>query len=128
MNIFSRLIEIISANLSYYDADSRIQDDYDRQEFFEDLKNNETHEHWQAQQKRLDYDPELAGYYANLEVPYGSDLTTVKKSWKRLVRKFHPDLHSTDPKKRQLANDLTRGLNRAYESIVKKLENRDVKT
>ncbi len=70
---------------------------------------------------RSDVDPVLAGYYANLEVPYGSDLETVHRGWKRLLRKYHPDLHSTDPQKRRIATELTQGLNRAYEELEKRL-------
>lgn len=69
----------------------------------------------------LEIDPVLAGYYSNLEVPYGSDLETVRRAWKRLVRKYHPDLHSKDPEKRRVANELTQGLNRAYEELAKRL-------
>ena len=59
----------------------------------------------------------LAGYYANLEVPYGSDLATVRRAWKRLVRKYHPDIYSHDSEKRRIANELMQGLNRAYEKL-----------
>jgi hypothetical protein len=72
------------------------------------------------------YDPVLAEYYANLELPYGADLEMVRKAWKKMVRKYHPDLHCADPEKRQLANELSQGLNRAYEEIRKSLE--DVET
>lgn len=68
-----------------------------------------------------DQDPELARYYANLEAPYGADLATVRQAWKKLLRKYHPDLHSRDPEKRQLATELTKGLNRAYEELEKRL-------
>ena len=67
-------------------------------------------------------DPELAGLYSNLEVPYGSDLATVRKARKRLLRKYHPDLHSKDPEKRKIADELARGLNGAYEQLQKRLE------
>ena len=46
---------------------------------------------------RRELDPLLARYYANLEIPYGSDLETVDRAWKRLLRKYHPDRHATDP-------------------------------
>lgn len=72
-----------------------------------------------------DLDPELAGYYANLEVPYGSDLDTVRQAWKKLLRKYHPDLHSTDPEKRRIATELTQGLNHAYRELEKRLGGRD---
>ncbi len=64
---------------------------------------------------------ELAQHYASLETPYGSDLATVKKSWRRLVRQYHPDLHSDDPEKERVAQELTQGLNKAYEAIEKHL-------
>ena len=67
-------------------------------------------------------DPELAGLYSNLEVPYGSNLATVRNARKRLLRKYHPDLHSKDPEKRKIADELTRRLNVAYEQLQKRLE------
>ena len=67
-------------------------------------------------------DPELAELYSNLEVPYGSDLATVRKAWKRLLRKYHPDLHSRDPEKRTIANELAQRLNGAYERLQTRLE------
>ena len=67
-------------------------------------------------------DPELARYYANLEVPYGSDLETVERAWKRLLRKYHPDRHATDPDRQRIANDLVKELNRAYAELKRRLE------
>ena len=69
-----------------------------------------------------DIDPELAELYSNLEVPYGSNLATVRKAWKRLLRKYHPDLHSKDPEKRKIADELALRLNGAYERLHKRLE------
>ena len=67
-------------------------------------------------------DPVLAGYYANLETPYGSDLATVRSAWKRLLKRCHPDLHGGDPAKQELANQLTTELNRAYHGIEQSKE------
>ncbi|MDP6699084.1 MAG: J domain-containing protein, partial [Candidatus Latescibacteria bacterium] len=50
-------------------------------------------------------DPVLAGYYANLDLPYGADLAAVKTAWKRLMKKYHPDRHAQNPSKRQVANE-----------------------
>lgn len=66
-------------------------------------------------------DPDLARYYANLEVPYGSDLDTARESWKRLVRKYHPDLHGTDPERQHVATELVKGLNQALEQLEQRL-------
>ena len=66
-------------------------------------------------------DPRLAGYYANLEVPYGSDLEAVRRAWKRLVKKYHPDLHGGDLEKRKVANELTAELTQAYRELEQAL-------
>ncbi len=68
-------------------------------------------------------DHEFAQYYANLEVPYGSDLQTVRKAWKQMLRKYHPDLHANDPEKRSTARELSQGLNHAYAELEKHLKN-----
>ncbi|MCP3957833.1 MAG: J domain-containing protein [bacterium] len=67
-------------------------------------------------------DPELASLYANLEVPYGADLETVRDGWKRLVRKYHPDLHGADPERQRVATELVKGLNQAFETLRRRLE------
>ena len=65
---------------------------------------------------------ELAGYYANLEIPCGSDLDTVRAAWKGMMKKYHPDLHGADPEKRRLAGELTANLTRAYQELEAALE------
>ena len=73
-----------------------------------------------ARQTRLkSIDPVLADYYANLEIPYGSDLKTTKAAWKQLLKKYHPDIHSSDPEKRRIATIVTQKLNEAYHKIEK---------
>ena len=67
-------------------------------------------------QKEARSDP-LAKYYANLEIPIGSDRETIKTAWKTQMKKYHPDLYSSDPKKKQIAEELTRQLNQAYHTL-----------
>jgi DnaJ-domain-containing protein 1 len=64
----------------------------------------------------------IRDYYANLEVPFGADLETVKESYRRLMRKYHPDRHSSDPEMEELATELTQELTRAYQAIESYLE------
>jgi DnaJ-domain-containing protein 1 len=59
----------------------------------------------------------LAKYYANLEIPVGSDRETIKTAWKTQMKKYHPDLHGSDPKKKQVAEEITRQLNEAYRTL-----------
>jgi DnaJ-domain-containing protein 1 len=66
----------------------------------------------------------IAQYYAALEVPYGSSLETVKQSYRRLMRKYHPDLHSGAPEKQKVATELTQSLSRAYSELEIALKNK----
>ena len=67
-------------------------------------------------------DPELARYYANLELPYGADIAAVREARRRLLKRYHPDLHSVDPEKKQTATQLAQGLNRAHDELVSRLD------
>src|SRR6185295_13687877 len=66
-------------------------------------------------------DDALRKAYAALEVPAGSDFDTVKKSYRRLMRKYHPDLHTGAPEKSRAATDLTQRLTQAYKTLEKHL-------
>ena len=56
----------------------------------------------------------LAKYYANLEIPIGSNQKIINNAWKKQLKKYHPDLHCSDPDKKIIAENLTRQLNEAY--------------
>jgi DnaJ-domain-containing protein 1 len=57
--------------------------------------------------------------YAALEVPYGADFATVRKSYRALMRKYHPDRHTSSPEKQKAATELAQRLTQAYETIEK---------
>ena len=59
----------------------------------------------------------LAEYYANLEIPVGSNRATIKKAWKTQMKKYHPDLHCADPEKKRIAGELTRRLTQARNTL-----------
>ena len=59
--------------------------------------------------------------YAALEVPAGSDLETVKRSYRRLMRKYHPDLNAGSKEKQRAATDLSQRLTEAYRTLEKHL-------
>lgn len=61
-------------------------------------------------------------WYGNLEVEPGSDLETVHRAWKRLQRKYHPDLHADDAERAQRATELIQQLNAAYAGLKAHLE------
>jgi DnaJ-domain-containing protein 1 len=59
--------------------------------------------------------------YAALEVPAGSDLETVKRSYRRLMRKYHPDLNAGSKERQRAATDLSQRLTEAYKTLEKHL-------
>ena len=65
----------------------------------------------------------IRDYYANLEVPYGSDLETVKASYVKLMRRYHPDRHSNNPEMEAMATELSQELSQAYSAVRAWLKN-----
>lgn len=132
MSILSRISRILRANLRI--GPDTPQTDYS---FYEErlrkkrAENNSQSHGWQqaSSNEKTSHnrnghpnrDSELAKYYANLEVPYGSDLETVRRAWKQLLQKYHPDIHSGNPEKQEIANKLVQELNHAYKELEKRL-------
>ncbi|MFL5307393.1 MAG: J domain-containing protein [Polyangia bacterium] len=66
-------------------------------------------------------DEALRRAYAALEVPPGSDFESVKRSYRRLMRKYHPDLNAGSAEKQKAATDLAQRLTEAYKTLEKHL-------
>ncbi len=62
-------------------------------------------------------DESLRQDYANLEVPFGADIETVRKSYKTLMLRYHPDKHAGDPEKQRIALEITKKVNQSFERI-----------
>lgn len=60
-------------------------------------------------------------YRANLEVDADASLKTIRRSYKTLIRKYHPDLFHSEPEKRKVALEITTQLNEAMAYFEKKL-------
>jgi len=68
-------------------------------------------------------DESLRTDYANLEVPFGSDIETVRNSYKTLMLRYHPDKHAGDPEKQRIALEITKKVNQSFERIRSRHEN-----
>ena len=66
-------------------------------------------------------DPRLAQLYAQLECPYGADLNAVRKAYRAMMRKYHPDMHSNSPDKQHVATELSQRLTTAYNELKRLL-------
>ncbi len=65
------------------------------------------------------YDDPLKTDYANLEVPYGADFEEIKRSHRRLLRKYHPDQFARDPEKQQVATQISQKINESFQRLTK---------
>ena len=77
---------------------------------------------WQSSRGESSSGPEsvdqsLRADYATLEVPFAAPLSEVRRSYKRLLHKYHPDRFSDDTEKQALANEVTQRLNQAFDRI-----------
>jgi DnaJ-domain-containing protein 1 len=63
----------------------------------------------------------IARAYAALEVPPGSDFEAVRKQYRALMRKYHPDRHTASPEKQKAANELAQKLTDAYKTLERRL-------
>ena len=66
-------------------------------------------------------DPMVVQYYARLELTYGAPWEDVKASYRRLMRKYHPDLHGHSPEKLKAATEVSQALTQAYNELDKLL-------
>ena len=74
-----------------------------------------------AQARKPAPDDEIRRAYAALEVPFGSDFATVRRSYRVLMRKYHPDRHAGSPEKQETATELAQKLSQAYHLIEQRL-------
>jgi DnaJ-domain-containing protein 1 len=89
----------------------------------EDFDSSQTHYHSYHSHSKTKQastrDEKIAGYYANLELPYGADLEAVKKAYRKLMKQYHPDKFSGDPEKQKTATELTKGAQQSLSRIGK---------
>jgi DnaJ-domain-containing protein 1 len=115
MGLATRLLRLLRAELNAL-AERAVRGDRAREEGgAEPLAEDEV---------PLGWDREIAQHYANLELPYGADWPTVKRQYRRLMARYHPDRHQKDPEKAAVANRLAAELTRAYEALEAHLHRR----
>jgi DnaJ-domain-containing protein 1 len=68
------------------------------------------------------HDAQLVEWYKVLDLPPGSDLAAVKTSYRKLMRKYHPDMHAANPQKQKAANELSMRVTAAYNGLSSHLE------
>lgn len=69
-------------------------------------------------------DEKIAEYYKVLNLPYGASFDEVKASYRKLMRKYHPDRHVGTPKKQKAATELSMRVTQAYNELEQYLKNK----
>ncbi|HRI06279.1 MAG TPA: J domain-containing protein [Nannocystaceae bacterium] len=66
---------------------------------------------------RVDPEKERLKWYKTLEVEPGADFDTIRKSYRRLLKQYHPDRFARDPEKHKVATEVTRKITEAYDGL-----------
>lgn len=65
---------------------------------------------------------QLADWHKTLDVAPGADMAQIKSAYRRLMRKYHPDMHASSPQKQKAATELSLRITSAYNGLVEHLE------
>lgn len=127
--ILNRLKDIIRSSIN--DQFDRLKDGDFNFDFDEWKKYDDEYEETQKQQQQYEQqyksthqqntqnNKELK-YYQILEVAPGSSFEVIKKSYRRLMKMYHPDLFRNDEEKHKTALEISRQLNEAYNHFEEK--------
>ena len=122
MSIFKRIFHNVKAQVgSLYDNDNKVH--YELFDKFEDEENFRRDFRKEKKVHPKAVNKELLDCYATLEIPYGSDLATVRSAWKNLLKKYHPDRHHNDPKRHDAATEIAAEITASYKYIENYLKN-----
>ena len=108
MNLFRRVKNIIKSNANH--KEENIDIDINS---YEDL-------YYKDSKVEIDENTKERHYYKILETEYGADFNTIKKAYKKLLKKYHPDLFQNKPEKLKIAQQVTKEINEAFTYFERK--------
>lgn len=109
MSLFKRIENIIKSNINHKEIEPEIDINSYEDVYFQDSKEIPNEEN-QLERK----------YYKALEVEYGADFKQIKSAYRRLLKKYHPDMFQNQPEKLKAAQEVTRQINEAYTYFERK--------
>ena len=107
MNLFSRVRNIIKSNINFKNYTETFDDSEYDNVLYDDTK-------------EVLKDDREEKYYAILELEYGVGFKEIKAAYKRLLKKYHPDLYYNNPDKAIKAKKITEKINEAYTYFERK--------
>lgn len=106
-DIFTRITNIIKSNINFEkDLENTNLEEFES-DYYSDTKINTI-------------DNKEEQYYKILELEYGAGFDKIKSSYRRLLKKYHPDLFQNDEKKLEYAKEVTKRINEAYTYFERK--------
>ncbi len=111
MSLMRRLESILRSNIT------ELKDRLVQKDSTTDTEDASFHYKKSGSSQPSGYSPDTveAEYLANLELSRGASLREIKSAYKRMIKKYHPDLHAHDKKKREYAKLITQRLNEAVD-------------
>jgi DnaJ-domain-containing protein 1 len=91
-----------------------IQIEYERIKRERELREKRNQQQQQQYHQTNSFIDKERQYYADLELPSGASFEDIKKSYKRLMKQYHPDRFINDRTKYDSAVKLAARLNEAY--------------
>lgn len=67
---------------------------------------------------RTPQEQQLVQYFANLELKPDATAEDVRRAYRELMRKYHPDKHIGDPERHKASTELAQSLTRAYDALI----------
>jgi len=112
MSIFKRIVNIIKSNINYKESDVRDNIDINS---YEDFYYEDTEPIHSSNSQEEDY-------YKILELDRGADFKQIRQSYRKLLKKYHPDLFQGDKEKQAKAIKVTKKINEAYTYFERRLQ------
>ena len=109
MSLFKRIENIIKSNINHKEDEVQIDINSYEDVYYSDADEIPSEEN--ALEKK---------YYKILELEYGANFDSIKKAYKKLLKKYHPDLFQSKPEKLKSAQEVTRQINEAYTYFERK--------
>ena len=129
MGLFKRFVNIVKSNINYSENwEIPKNQDIENFEYSDNVETKEEAEEYDFNKADLEDANDIPEensaakkYYEVLELPYGSDFQEVKKAYRRLLKKYHPDLFHGNIEKQKTAQKVTEEINEAYTYFERKL-------
>ena len=118
--IFKRLSRL--ARAEFNNLGSRLRPDSDASDADKELQ--EAIQSASEEVNSPTWPKEIREAYAALELPLGSDEKAVKKAYRELLGRYHPDKHQGSPEKLETANEITMRVRDAYQRLLDFLKER----